>query len=359
MRYKKTMTQLAMIGLIAAVTAGCSAMPFHKGKDNAQSNASTTSSDVTVNVNDLSAKAPAASGKSSGNTADTANGITTTLYFKDPNGLVAPVTMDLPKTPSIGKEALAYMVQGGPESSILPAGFSALLPKGTTFDMNITQDKTAIVNFNKSFANYNKQDERKILEAITWTLTSFPTVDNVQLWMNGRKLKQMPAAGTPLDEPLTRTMGINLEREPGVDFGQTIPVTLYFMNETKDQFKYYVPVTRMIKETNNTTLAAMQQLIQGPEPGDGLLSPLNSGLQVESVKETNGLMVADFNSSLLDAAKKAPADEMQSILLSLTANTNATKVQITVDGKPEAISSDNQNYSKPVTRPDHVNRLKM
>ena len=136
-----------------------------------------------------------------------------TLYYKDEYGHVAPVTMRIPMTPEIAQRALEYMIDGNTSSKELPAGFTRLIPAGTTvLGMQIVEDeKLAIVDFSPEFASYDAKDERKIVEAITWALTSFPTIDKVKLWINGVPLHEMPVNGLPLQEPLTRSFGINLE----------------------------------------------------------------------------------------------------------------------------------------------------
>jgi germination protein M len=283
-----------------------------------------------------------------------------TLYFKDVNGYVAPISTRIPSTPGIAKEVLEYMVDGGPGQALLPDGFHALLPKGTRVKgLNIvTEQKLAQVDFSKEFANYNVQDERKMMEAITWALTSFPTVEKVQIWMEGKVLKEMPVDGTPMDEPLTRTMGINLQASAGTDYGQSIPVTLFFENQTSADYKYFVPVTRMVARTNNIGLAAVSELIKGPN-GPGLLSVLDPSTKILSVNDQTKTVTANFGEELLGADQKASPDALKSIVLSLTENTGASQVQIQVNGTSKVIADDKTNYSKPVEKPVHVNEYKM
>ena len=87
-----------------------------------------------------------------------------TVYVKDAKGFVTLLSLGLPKTVSVAKTTLEYMVDGGPDASLLPSGFQALLPKGTkVVSLNVTSDKRAIVDFSKEFLNYDGQNERKIL----------------------------------------------------------------------------------------------------------------------------------------------------------------------------------------------------
>ncbi|KIL40285.1 hypothetical protein SD70_14410 [Gordoniibacillus kamchatkensis] len=292
---------------------------------------------------------------------DVKNSMQTTVYLKDRNGFIAPVTLPLPKSPSVATTALQYMVDGGPVADLLPEGFTAPLPKGVKLSVDV-KDKLATVDFSKEFVDYNPQDERKMLEAITWTLTGFPSIQQVQVKVQGTLLKEMPQDGTPLDEPLTRAMGINIEKGQGVDYGRSTPVTLYFINKSNQNYPYFVPVTRLIQRTDDIAKAVIDQLIQGPgdDASKGLVSALAPSLELKSdVKIDGEVATVNFSDKLLGEDKKAPADALQSVILSLTENTGAAKVQIQVNGDTKVTSTDAQSYAKPVTRPDHLNPAPM
>jgi germination protein M len=292
---------------------------------------------------------------------DAAKLMEVTLYVRDPNGFVAPLSVRLPYSPDVAKKTLEYMVDGGPGQAFLPKGFSNLLPKGTIVKgIRLQPDqKLAVVDFSKEFADYNVQDERKIMEAVTWALTGFPNVEKVQLWLEGSALKEMPVDGTPMDEPLSRAMGINLERADGVDYGRSTPVTLYFQNQTGDNFKYYIPVTRLIGRTGDIEKAVVQELIKGPQGVKGLASVINPETKMLGVTQQNDLVTVNFTDTLLGADHTAPAESLQAVVLSLTENTGADKVQIMVNGETTVVANDKSSFSKPVDRPVHVNEVKM
>jgi germination protein M len=334
----------AITGVIALLTTGCSLLGAKETKQidppQQESGAQTTSGAVTINMAESTAQM--------------------TLYAKDAKGFVAPISLALPKTPSPARTALEYMVQGGPVSSLLPSGFTALLPQGTIIKgVNIVDKKLAVVDFSKAFLNYNPQDERKILEAVTWTLTGFSTVNKVQLWVEGKALKEMPIGKTPLDQPTGRNMGINIEKSEDVEFGQSTPVTLYFLNQNDQSYKYYVPVTRMVKRTDDVVMTVVQQLIKGPDAKKGLSSVMNTATEVRGVKKTDTLITVDFSGKLLGPDQKASLESLQSVVLSLTENTGIGKVQIMIDGKVKDVSADQLNYSQPVSRPLHINPVQL
>lgn len=283
-----------------------------------------------------------------------------TLYYKNNQGYVAPVTLQVPSTESIARQSLEYMVQGGPGDALLPEGFTALLPEGTKLSVDIdTNTKLATVDFSKEFLNYNAEDERKLLEAITWTLTGFPTVEQVQLSVNGTLLDEMPSSQLPLNGTLSRKMGINMEVASGVEIGRSTPVTLYFLNETAGQQAYYVPVTRLVERTDEQELAkkAVEELIKGPVGNKGLSSVVTANTKLLEVipSDDQELVTVNFDQGLLDENSRASSEAVQSVVLSLTENTGASQVQILVNGEANVQAEDDQSYAQPVARPVHVN----
>jgi germination protein M len=280
-----------------------------------------------------------------------------TGYFADPNGLVAPISMRVPFAEGTAAATLAYMVEGGPGEAMLPPGFRALIPKGTHVQLDITEDGTAVVDFSDEFASYNAQDERKILEAVTWALTEFERIDRVSLRLKGRPLTEMPVNGMPVAAALTRsTIGINLERAKGADFGQSTPVTLYFQSSTDDGYAYFVPVTRLIPRTDNPALAAVHELIKGPMNRhlSGVITP---AAEVLDLRKQDDVLQINLNDAVLTEDLRTPQESIQSVILSLTETTGLAKVQILVNGSAEVWSTDEQLYDMPATQPAHLNKV--
>lgn len=291
------------------------------------------------------------------------NGRQVTLYFKDPKGLVAPVSVYVPKTVEVARKSLEYMVDGGPGAAALPSGFQALLPKGTTIKgLDIKTDKKlATVDFSKEFNSYKPEDERRVLEAVVWTLTELENVEKVSIRVDGKSLTQMTAQKTPVDTEMTRAMGINLEFGSGMNLGQAVPVTLFFQNQTADQYSYYVPITRMVPRTADIAKATVENLIKGPDTNKGLASVLgtDTGLLQVKLSDDKSVVTVDFNDKLLGSDKKIPAAAAQAIILSLTESTGASKVQLMVNGDVKVAGTDNTSYAKPVGAPAHINPVKM
>ncbi len=287
--------------------------------------------------------------------------MTSQLYLIDKSGFVVPYTMNLPKTDSVAKQSLEYLVEGGPVSNILPNGFRAVLPPDTqVLGVNIKEDGTAIADFSKEFNNYKKEDEAKILQAITWTLTQFDKVDKVKIWVNGHEQKEMPVNSTPIHDGVTRDDGINHDTSDVVDLTNTKPLTVYYMAESDGQ-QYYVPVTKRI--TNDETdpiVSAVNELTKGPSPSLGLMTDFQDGVELLSApKYENGKVTLDFNESIFgsfdEEQKIISSNVLNALVLTLTEQDGIESVAVTVNGKAELINENGEKLTEPVTRPTKVN----
>lgn len=285
-----------------------------------------------------------------------------TIYLKDQNGLLAPVSMSLPTLGDLtfAESELSALVTGGAYSGYLPEGFTGVLPQGTEIkDVSIdTDNKLAVVEFNSKFTEYQPEEERQILEALTWTLTGNPDVQSVQLWVDGRKLNEMPVNGTPLAQSLSRGMGINL------DLGSTLstntsPVTVYFTDSTPDGLEYYVPVTRLVEPSNDRLKSALNELIKGPE-SNGLDMVLTAGTLLESViTGEDGIVTVALQDDIFAEGDSVPTSLLQSVVMTVVDNSGNPdiKVKITLNDQKTVMGEDEQNYGEPVTKPEYINKI--
>ncbi|RAL26700.1 GerMN domain-containing protein [Thermoflavimicrobium daqui] len=282
----------------------------------------------------------------------------TEMYFLSETGFVVPYMIPVNKKEMTPKKALSYLVQNGPAGEHLPQGFSAVLPQGTKIKGFHIQDKTAIVDFSREFLNYTKKSEKQILDAITWTLTSFDEIQAVNIWVDGKPLESMPQEHSPAQH-LTRENGINVEVAEGVNLNQSMPVTLYFLGQNKENRVYFVPVTRMVNRQENTAEATLKELIKGPKQNAELFSAIDANTEVNQVQVKGDLITADFGEQILESnqSKTASKDALQSIVLSLTENSTAKKVKITVNGKGTVgvFGQQDRKQDEPISRPQMIN----
>ncbi|MCJ7839874.1 GerMN domain-containing protein [Lederbergia sp. NSJ-179] len=280
------------------------------------------------------------------------------LYLVDKNGYVVAQSIPLPKTKSVAKQVLSYLVTDGPISEKIPNGFRTVIPAGTEVDVDI-KDGVAVVDFSEEFSDYQEADEKSILQSVTWTLTQFDSVDSVELRVNGHPLTEMPVGKTPIsEEGLTRADGINTDMANVADITNTRPVTVYYLSQAEDE-PYYVPVTKRVSNTETNDVAAViKQLVDGP----GLQTTLSTALfndvkLMDEPKIEDGNVVLNFNESILENSdsKMISDTTLRSIVLSLTEQKDIKSVSISVDGNSEIVNEDGESLTAPVTRPEKVN----
>lgn len=281
------------------------------------------------------------------------------LYLIDKNGFVVPQTVELPKTDAVAKQVLEYLVEDGPVSEMLPNGFRAVLPADTrVLGVKLEKDGTIIADFSPEFAHYRPEDEKKILQAITWTLTQFDNVKKVKIRINGYDQDVMPVNKTPIQDGVSRADGINLEANGVIDITNTHPVTVYFVAQQGSN-TYYVPVTRRVSnKEKDDIVAAVNELIKGPSYGSGLASEFQPDTQlVGKPKYEDGKVTLNFNEAIYGSNKKNVIlnHVLNSLVLSLTEQKGIESVAITVNGKANLVREDGKPLSEPVTRPEKVN----
>lgn len=284
------------------------------------------------------------------------------LYLLDENGMVVPQTVPLPKpeTNDVAKQVLQYLVKGGPVTDFLPSGFQAVLPAGTEVNgLDLLDDGTLVVDVSKDFIEYRPEDEIKILESMTYTLTQFENVDRIKLQINGYDTDVMPVNNTPLSSGYSRANGINLETGDVADISNSRSVTVYYPAQHDDQF-YYVPVTKRVEGSSESDYATIiETLVNGPGYKGDLLNVFNDGVQLtEEPTVEDGVLSLTFNENVLSnfedqsiISKKV----MDSLVLSLTERDDVEAVSVKVKDFEEIYDEEGNAFTKPVTRPEMVN----
>nr|WP_026681375.1 GerMN domain-containing protein [Priestia megaterium] len=283
------------------------------------------------------------------------------LYLIDANGMVASQTLELPTPESnkVATQVLEYLVKGGPISQLLPNGFQAVLPEGTeVLGINLQEDGTMVVNFSKEFANYEAKDETKVLEAVTYTLTQFENVEEVQLQMDGMALKEMPVNGTPIGEGYSRENGINVSDTGVSDFMQSKTVTMYYPTE-HDENRYYIPVTQYVEPSEEVDefSAIVKNLLKGPGIQSNVKQVFNDSAALTSKPSLkDGVLQLHFNESILkEQDKSVIADEvMETLVRTLTNVQGVEAVQVNVESVEELVNENGEAYTEPVTKQQFI-----
>ncbi|WP_239615163.1 GerMN domain-containing protein [Cohnella mopanensis] len=292
-----------------------------------------------------------------------AAGEVVTVYLLDRNGYLAPMSLRLddqsPSNQSSAQKAIAWMTVNQQLKDQLPQGFYAVLPEGTKVS-SVTEnqsEETVSVDFATPFPSIKATQERKVIEALVWTLTELPGINKVKLSIAGKPIRSLPASGLPVDTVLTRGLGINLQTTKDVQPSRSMGVTLYFSSRTADGEGYFVPVTRLIDRQPDVAKAALEQLILGPQNTKSLHAVLTSDMSIEKLSQLADTVNVSLKHTNWEPKSLVPSEMMEALVLTLTEATGLPQVRVVMNGDDSFVDSDQRSYDRPVTRPAYVNSL--
>ncbi|ADL08518.1 GerMN domain-containing protein [Thermosediminibacter oceani] len=281
----------------------------------------------------------------------------TVFYFVNEHDLLVPVTRDIPWVEGIAKSALESLVDT-PEirAELEPKGLKPPLPSGTKVLGMTIRDGIAKVDFSREFLNLNgKTAEQNAIKAVVYTLTEFPSVQKVQLMVEGKPLKKCPN-GTILKDELQREK-INLEPGAAAEGNNMVPVMLYFRGSSSDgNFTYYVPVTRMVKKSDNLMKTALEELIKGPVQGMGLSSVIPADTKVLDVSLKENEAIVNFSKEIEGYGGGVDTEQalVNTVVLTLSEFPGVEKVTIQVEGK-SGVLPEGTILDTPILKPAYIN----
>lgn len=282
------------------------------------------------------------------------------LFLLDSNGLVAPqmVELPVPESKEVAAQVLEYLVKDGPVTSLLPNGFQAVLPAGTEILSLSLEDGIMTVDLSEEFKEYAPEDEMRILEAMTFTLTQFDSVDRIKLRIAGEDQEAMPVGGTPIANGYSRANGINIVQSDTVDLINSKAVTMYFPAEHDDN-RYFVPVTQYVEVKDGDVQAAIvEALLDGPAYETNLMHVFNEGtMLLDNPKLNSGVLEIVFSQDVLMKEKEngVIADEvMETLVRTLTEQEAIEAVQVKVENVEKIANESGEVYTEPVTRDSFI-----
>lgn len=277
------------------------------------------------------------------------------IYLVDVNGMVVSQVLELPAPDSneVAKQVLEHLVVEGPVTPMLPNGFRAVIPQGTeVLGLDLQEDGTMVVDLSEEFQEYEAEDEVKILEAMTHTLTQFENVANIQLMINGETLEEMPVAGTPIERGYSKANGINLMDAMTGDLMNSQAVTMYYPAE-HNELRYYVPVTQYISSLDtNIYEEIVQTLLEGPDFNTNVQHVFNSESVLQEEPELNeGVLKLVFNQDILKDKEQAiiADDVMETLVRTLSEQEDVEAVDVQVEDVEELVNENGDKYNEPVT----------
>lgn len=229
------------------------------------------------------------------------------------------------------KELLEVLISDGQNESSIPSGFKPIIPSDTKIIGISFEDGLLKVNFSKELLDVKEEYEEKMIEAITYTLTSIKDVDKIIIYVEGDVLTKLPKTKINLPSTLDKDYGINKDYElTKTDNYQK--VTVYYVSKYSDEY-YYVPVTKYLNDDRDKIKIIIDELSSSYVHNSNLMSFLNNNTKLLASNIDNGVFDLTFNEYIFNDlnSKEILEEVIYTISLSIKDNYDVEEVNFQVD----------------------------
>ena len=258
------------------------------------------------------------------------------IYLLDNNNYLSRTKISVNNKDEISKaiDLIEGLTIGGKKRDIIPTGFKSLLPSNTKV-LNITlKDGILTIDFSKEFNNVKEEYEEKLIESLAYTLTSVKGIDKISIYVEGKKLTNLPNSKTSLPEYLDKNYGINKKYEL-TSLSDIDSYTVYYVLNYNNEV-YYTPVTKYINNQNQDKIKIIiNELSTSLIQESNLMSYLDSNAKLLNYELLDNAIRLDFNDLILsDITNNLILEEvMYTIGLSLCDELNIEEVIFSVNNR--------------------------
>lgn len=247
-------------------------------------------------------------------------------YYEDENGFVVPVYTKIPWEEGIAKATLRSMVVGSDtEKRIAQSNLHGVLPEGTEIRGMSIKDGLCRVDFSKNILNTSSyEQEENMISALTYTLTEFPSINKVELLVEGQALASMPK-GYAIDIAFERE-NINLYGDAdGVNY------TVYYKAPDTEVAGHYVPVTFSASKINNHAATVVEKLFNGPPADTELSNNIPVGVNLRGVEVKGDMAVVNLGVEAVNLSEEEFTD-MDAIVVLCLEQFDIADVEYNIEG---------------------------
>lgn len=278
------------------------------------------------------------------NNIDINNGVKRQVYLLTEDNLLMPVTLTVEKKEQLTDEIVQLVNLLKEDSSLVNDNFKPVLSKECELKNVLVEDNVVTLNFNKEFENYDQVKEKRIVESLVWTCLQFDELDTLKLQVEDKILNYMPLNNTPLNENLSKDIGINSHLVLGNTNQRSVNV---FYERTIDDNSFYIPVTIKVEDKEND----YQEVIDGMNFKLPIYSNLKTPsllnkievLQYSELDENNNLNLTLSNKALYDE-NTLDSKVFDYLVMNLINNDeNIQTVSFTVDNEVVSVNGYEEN----------------
>lgn len=228
-------------------------------------------------------------------------------------------------------ELIETLINGGTREDQIPNGFKSILPNDTKILSLKLENNIIKIDFSEELLNIETELEEKMIEAITYTLTSIDGVDGIIIYVEGTILNKLPKTNINLPSTLDRTFGINKQYDITTSKDIT-SVTTYYISKNNNEY-YYVPVTKYLNDDREKIKIVIEELGSSSIYNTNLMSFLNENVKLLSVEHMEDTLNLNFNEyiySNLDT-KEILEEVIYTICLSIEDNYDVKQIVFNVN----------------------------
>lgn len=257
-------------------------------------------------------------------------GVHMQIYLKDQDHTLVPLS--IPVNEEMSEEDKLQLMVAYMSGKQEIEGFQPLFQKECTMNKVKIQNGIASLYFDESLKNYQKEDELRVLEALTWGATQFHDIEQVKLFMNDTQLRVMPNANTPIPDVLNRSIGINHFETSTTSLHDSSSLTVFYTKKIQGQ-EYMVPRSRRVHMESDELKSSVSSILQDVSASSELVQPLYADdIQIEDFQIFDGSLVVNLNKNILANDRSVKQDVYNALVLSLATLPGIEKVELKVDG---------------------------
>lgn len=255
------------------------------------------------------------------------------IYMVDANHYLGRTEVVVHQTniPDKAKELLEILITDGKHENKIPNGFTGIIPNDTKINSLSYDNHLIKVDFSKELLNVTKENEEKMIEAIIYTLTSIPDVNQIIIYVDGEILTKLPKTGINLPSTLDKSFGINRSYDL-TTYKNVNQVITYYLNKKNDNV-YYIPVTKYVNDDRDKIKIIIEELASSSSYNSNLMSYLNHNTELLATKQEDDCLFLTFNEYIFqDFNEQNILEEViETIRLSVEANYNVKEVVFQVN----------------------------
>ena len=258
------------------------------------------------------------------------------IYLLDNNNYLERTEVHLINKDKILKvnDLIELLTINNKKKDIIPNGFKSLLPENTkVLDLKLN-DGVLTINFSKEFYNIKQEYEERLIESLIYTLTNINGIDKLSIYIDNKKLTNLPNSKKQIPEFLDKKYGINKKYEI-TTLNDIDSYTVYYVSKNNDE-TYYTPVTKYINDKKQDKVKIIiDELSSSLTYQTNLMSYLDNNVKLLNYELKDNIIKLNFNDLILsDITNQKILEEVTyTVGLSLCDELDVQKVIFEVNGE--------------------------